>query len=43
MNASTLVQELWNCCNVLRGHGMSYGDHAEQFATDSVVDVTPEG
>jgi hypothetical protein len=25
MNASTLVQKLWNYCNVLRDDGMSYG------------------
>ena len=27
MNASTLVQKLWNYCNVLRDDGMSYGDY----------------
>jgi type I restriction enzyme M protein len=26
MNTSTLVQKLWNYCNVLRDDGMSYGD-----------------
>ena len=26
MNSSTLVQKLWNYCNVLRDDGMSYGD-----------------
>ena len=31
MNASTLVQKLWNYCNVLRDDGMSYGDYVEQF------------
>lgn len=31
MNASTLVQKLWNCCNVLRDDGMSYGDYVEQL------------
>ena len=31
MNTSTLVQKLWNYCNVLRDDGMSYGDYAEQF------------
>ena len=31
MNSSTLVQKLWNCCNVLRDDGMSDGDHAEQL------------
>ncbi|MFO1405599.1 MAG: class I SAM-dependent DNA methyltransferase [Azonexus sp.] len=32
MNASTLVQKLWNYCNVLRDDGMSYGDYVEQLA-----------
>ena len=27
MNSSTLVQKLWNYCNVLRDDGMSYGDY----------------
>lgn len=31
MNASTLVQRLWNYCNVLRDDGMSYGDYVEQL------------
>lgn len=31
MNASTLVQKLWNYCNVLRHDGMSYGDYVEQL------------
>ena len=26
MNAPTVVQELWNYCNVCRDDGMSYGD-----------------
>jgi type I restriction enzyme M protein len=26
MNTNTLVQKLWNYCNVLRDDGMSYGD-----------------
>ena len=30
MNASTLVQKLWNYCNVLRDDGMSYGDYVEK-------------
>jgi len=25
MNGATIVQKLWNYCNVLRGDGMSYG------------------
>ncbi len=31
MNISTLVQKLWNYCNVLRDDGMSYGDYVEQL------------
>ena len=31
MNTSTIVQKLWNYCNVLRDDGMSYGDYVEQF------------
>ncbi len=31
MNASTLVQKLWNYCNVLRDDGMSYGHYVEQL------------
>ena len=31
MNTSTLVQKLWNYCNVLRDHGMSYGDYVGQL------------
>ena len=27
MNTSTIVQKLWNYCNVLRDDGMSYGDY----------------
>ena len=30
MNTSTLVQKLWNYCNVLRDDGMSYGDYVER-------------
>jgi len=31
MNASTLVQKLWNYCNVLRDDGMSCCDYAEKL------------
>lgn len=27
MTSSTIVQKLWNYCNVLRDDGMSYGDY----------------
>ena len=32
MNTSTLIQTLWNYCNVLRDDGMSHGDYVEQLA-----------
>ena len=32
MNAATLVQKLWNYCNVLRDDGMSHGDYVKQAA-----------
>ena len=31
MNIATIVQKLWNYCNVLRDDGMSYGDYVEQL------------
>ena len=31
MSTSTLVQKLWNYCNVLRDDGMGYGDYVEQL------------
>jgi type I restriction-modification system DNA methylase subunit len=31
LNTSTLVQKLWNYCNVLRDDGMSYGGYVEQL------------
>ena len=31
MNTATIVQKLWNYCNVLHDDGMSYGDHVEQL------------
>jgi type I restriction enzyme M protein len=27
MNSVTLVQKLWNYCNILRDDGLSYGDY----------------
>ena len=29
--SSTIVQRLWNYCNILRDDGMSYGDYVEQL------------
>src|SRR5690349_18325934 len=29
--SSTIVQRVWNYCNVLRDDGMSYGDYLEQL------------
>jgi len=31
MNTPSIVQKLWNYCNVLRDDGMSYGDYVEQL------------
>jgi hypothetical protein len=28
--SSTIVQRVWNYCNVLRDESMSYGDYVEQ-------------
>jgi len=27
MNSATIVQKLWNYCNILRDDGLSYGDY----------------
>jgi type I restriction enzyme M protein len=35
MNPSTLVQKLWNYCNVLRDDGMSHGEDVEQLGPRS--------
>src|SRR3954451_4331780 len=31
MNSATVVQKLWNYCNVLRDDGLSYQDYIEQL------------
>jgi transposase InsO family protein len=31
MNTSSIVQKLWNYCNVLRDDGMSYGDYPVNY------------
>ena len=30
-NPTSLVQKLWNFCNILRDDGFSYGDYVEQL------------
>lgn len=32
MNASSLIQKVWNFCNTLRDDGVGYGDYLEQLA-----------
>ena len=32
--SSTIVQRVWNYCNVLRDDGISYGDYVEQLTMD---------
>jgi type I restriction enzyme M protein len=31
VSTSTLIEKLWNCCNVLRDDGMTYSDHVERL------------
>ena len=31
LESSSIVQRLWNYCNVLRDDGVSYGDYVEQL------------
>ena len=31
MNASSLVQKVWNFCHTLRDDGVGYGDYPEQL------------
>jgi type I restriction enzyme M protein len=31
LNTASIVQKLWNYCNVLNDDGMSYGDYIEQL------------
>jgi type I restriction enzyme M protein len=32
MDATALVQKLWNYCNILRDDGLPYDDYVEQLA-----------
>ena len=42
-NSSTLVQRVWNYCNVLRDDGMSYGDYLEQLTYLLFLKMDDEG
>jgi type I restriction enzyme M protein len=42
INASTLVQKLWNHCNVLRDDGMSHGDYVEQLTNLLLLKMADE-
>jgi hypothetical protein len=43
MSPSTIVQKLWNYCNVLRDDGMSYGDYVEQLTYLLFLKMADEG
>ncbi len=34
MNAATIIQKLWNYCNVLRDDGMRHGDEPAHLICD---------
>ncbi|MBX3348014.1 MAG: hypothetical protein KF747_04645 [Nitrospira sp.] len=40
MSASTIVQKLWSCCNVLRDDGMNYGDYPSARLRTGVEQLT---
>ena len=42
-NSSTIVQRVWNYCNVLRDDGMSYGDYLEQLTYLLFLKMDDEG
>jgi type I restriction enzyme M protein len=42
-SSSTIVQRLWNYCNVLRDDGMSYGDYVEQLTYLLFLKMADEG
>jgi len=42
MNPSSIVQKLWNYCNVLRDDGMSYGDYVEQLTYLMFLEMADE-
>ncbi|MBI5840085.1 MAG: SAM-dependent DNA methyltransferase [Chloroflexi bacterium] len=41
--SSTIVQRLWNYCNVLRDDGLSYGDYVEQLTYLLFLKMDSEG
>jgi len=43
MNSSTIVQRVWNYCNVLRDDGISYGDYVEQLTYLLFLKMDHEG
>jgi type I restriction enzyme M protein len=42
-SSATIVQRLWNYCNVLRDDGMSYGDYVEQLTYLLFLKMADEG
>lgn len=42
MNAATIVQRLWNDCNVVRDDGMSYGDYLSASLWAAHLSAVPE-
>jgi type I restriction enzyme M protein len=42
-NSSSIVQRVWNYCNVLRDDGMSYGDYLEQLTYLLFLKMDDEG
>ena len=41
--SATIVQRLWNYCNVLRDDGVSYGDYVDQRLRQAVLKRAFEG
>jgi len=42
-NSTSIVQRLWNYCNVLRDDGVSYGDYVEQLTYLLFLKLADEG
>jgi HsdM N-terminal domain len=43
LQSSTIVQRVWNYCNVLRDDGISYGDYLEQLTCLLFLKMDDEG